>query len=129
MNGPYGTGKTYTLFLGMQRLVEMLQKDTSETQHLILFLSIKEGHRQCNAGHLKDSYDIFLKDMIKKNKKISFMIIEDLLELASRDSGLLALCGDEFQVVGKTKDSRNVAAHGLLDYIKKIFIKVEAYHC
>ena len=62
LNGHFGTGKTYTLLLGIRRLVDLIQKRHCAQNHMIVFLSAKDEYRQKTGqsgngdGHLKDAF-------------------------------------------------------------------------
>ena len=118
INGHYGTGKTFTLFLGMEKLVSMLSKQKNAKHPLILFLSAKERHRQNIGGHMKDAYDLFLKDLIDRNRNVSFLILEDKLALqVAYDSGIVAQSGKEIFALTEKSWSSNT----FKEFLKGIF--------
>lgn len=123
LNGKYGSGKTYTLLLGIEKLIKMLPNDENGKLPLIIFMSAKYGHRQNHSTHLNDAFNSFLRHLIDSNPSISFMFVDDSFDYKdSNDSGIIVKCGNEISAVQQTNENDNQpVVQGLKNFVRRIF--------
>ena len=129
INGHYGTGKSFTLLLGIQKLVHLIQQTRSDERNLIMFFSAKNERRQNSDGHLRDVYRN-LDNLIKANPNIIFLLIEDKIHLRNKkDNGLIAQSETKvLEIDGGDRSALKTlnpfsldGVYGLLDTLKKVF--------